>query len=304
MKIVKGWKNTDKNLMCRDFQFKVGKKYHQERDIKLCGNGFHFHENRFDIFQYYKKDDSLVVEIEASGKVITGDDKSVCSDIKIIKILTDDEVNELCNLVSNTGLHNTGDSNTGDSNAGDWNTGNSNTGDWNTGNSNTGYSNAGDWNTGNSNTGDWNTGYSNTGYSNTGNSNTGDWNTGYSNTGYSNTGDWNTSDYNTGYFNTKEIKTINVFNKPCDKKMWDKAIKPTFIYFNLTFWIPDSEMTKQEKIDHKSFHCQKGFLKGLSYKEAWQKAWDNKQEGDVEKLEALPNFDWKVFTEISGIEKP
>ena len=98
MKTVKGWKNTNKDLECRGFQFKVGESYHQNGDIELCGNGFHFHEGRFDIFKYYTKNNSLVVEIEASGEVVTGDDKSVCSDIKVIKILTDDEVKELCNL--------------------------------------------------------------------------------------------------------------------------------------------------------------------------------------------------------------
>ena len=44
-KVVKGWKNTDKDLKCKDFQFVVGESYHQKGNIKLCGNGFHFHEN-------------------------------------------------------------------------------------------------------------------------------------------------------------------------------------------------------------------------------------------------------------------
>ena len=63
-------------------------------------------------------------------------------------------------------------------------------------------------------------------------------------------------------------------------------------------------MTDKEKKDHPEFYCLKGYLKTLSYKDAWKRAWDNKSDGDIEKLEALPNFKWKVFTEISGIEKP
>lgn len=234
MGIIKGWKNTNKNLECIGFKFEVGKSYKQDGKIKLCSNGFHFHENRFDIFKYYGKDDSLVLEVEATGEVVTGDDKSVCSDIKIIRILTDEEIKELCNLKTNTGLHNSGHSNSGDSNS----------------------------------------------------------------------GDWNKSNYNTGCFNTDIIDTINIFNKPCDRKKWEQSNKPNFIFFNLTFWIPESKMTDQEKKDHAYFYCPGGYLKTLSYKEAWRRAWEGKYDGDLEKLEALPNFNWEVFTEISGIEKP
>ena len=102
MKRIKGWKNTNKDLKCRGFQFEVGKEYHQDGRIELCGNGFHFHENRFDIFKYYDRE-SKVVEIEAFGEVETGDNKSVCSDIKIIRVLDEEEIKELCNLKTNTG---------------------------------------------------------------------------------------------------------------------------------------------------------------------------------------------------------
>ena len=294
MKIVKGWKNTNKEMVCRDFKFEVGKSYHQDGEISLCNNGFHFHENRFDIFKYYNKKYSIVVEVEASGEVVTGNDKSVCSDIKIIKVLTDDDINMLCNLISNIGLHNSGNSNSGDSNSGYSNSGNSNSGnrnsgDWNSGNSNSGYRNSGNSNSGNSNSGN-----SNSGYSNSGDWNSGDWNS----------GDWNKSDRNNGFFNTEKITTINIFNKPCDVDRWNKSEKPSFIYFGLTLWISESKMTDQEKKDHKYFYCTGGYLKTLEYKEAWKLSWDKKTNGEIELLEALPNFDWKVFTEISGIEKP
>ena len=255
---VKGWKNTDKDLKCRNFQFKVGESYHQDGDIRLCNKGFHFHEDRFDIFKFYDKK-SFVVEVEASGEIVTGDDKSVCSDIKIIRILEDDEVKKLCNLVSNTGLHNSGNRNSGNRNSGDMNSG---------------YMNSGDRNSGDSNS------------------------------GYMNSGNWNKSNYNTGYFNTKDITTILTFNKNCKKEKWDNVKKPNFIYFNSTLWITEQDMTKQEKKDHPEFYCLKGYLKTLTYKDAWKISWDNKADDDIELLEALPNFGWKVFTEISGIEKP
>jgi len=300
---VKGWKNTDKDLKCRNFQFKVGESYHQDGDIRLCNKGFHFHEDRFDIFKFYDKK-SFVVEVEASGEIVTGDDKSVCSDIKIIRILEDDEVKKLCNLVSNTGLHNSGNRNSGNRNSGDMNSGYMNSGDRNSGDSNSGYMNSGNRNSGDRNSGDMNSGDRNSGDRNSGDRNSGNRNSGDSNSGYMNSGNWNKSNYNTGYFNTKDITTILTFNKNCKKEKWDNVKKPNFIYFNSTLWITEQDMTKQEKKDHPEFYCLKGYLKTLTYKDAWKISWDNKADDDIELLEALPNFGWKVFTEISGIEKP
>ena len=118
-------------------------------------------------------------------------------------------------------------------------------------------------NTGNRNTGNWNTGDSNTGNSNTGNSNTGN----------RNTGNWNTSNYNTGFFNTEEVKIIKVFNKDCDKSIWDNCNKPSFIYFE---------------------------LEG-DYKKSFVKSFEKASKEDVELLIKLPNFDFKVFEKISSI---
>jgi hypothetical protein len=187
----------------------------------------------------------------------------------------------------NTGNRNTGNRNTGNWSTGDWNTGNRNTGDWNTGgqntgNRNTGNWNTGDWNTGFLNTGDWNTGNRNTGDWNTGNWNTGDWNTGGQNTGNRNTGnrntgDWNTSDRNTGFFNTKPISTILVFNVETSLDEWGSCEKPNFVYFNLV-------------------GCG-------DYKKSFIASFNKTTKSDVELLLKLPNFDYKVFEEISGISE-
>ena len=157
--------------------------------------------------------------------------------------------------------------------------------------------NTGNWNTGNSNTGNRNTGYSNTGYWNTGS-----WNTGYSNTGCNNTGNWNACDHETGAFNTKQSDTIRVFNKDCSRKEWLEADKPEFLYFNLTEWVREEDMTDQEKEDNETFHTTGGYLKSYDYKEAFQKSWDEADAEDRAKLFKLPNFDAEVFKEISGID--
>jgi hypothetical protein len=189
--------------------------------------------------------------------------------------------------MTNTGKDNTGYRNTGDRNTGNWNTGDRNTGDWNTG----------DWNTGYRNTGDWNTGYWNTG-----NSNTGNWNTGYWNTGDSNTGNWNTTDRETGFFNTTQSDKVRVFNKDCDREVWENANKPDLLWFPVNEWISESSMTDQEKIDNETFHTTGGYLRSYEYQEAYQKSWHEASEEDRKLVEQLPNFDADVFLEISGID--
>jgi len=172
-------------------------------------------------------------------------------------------------------------------NTGYWNTGNRNTGDWNTGYRNTGNRNTGDWNTGGRNTGD-----RNTGDRNTGSRNTGDWNT----------GDWNTGDWNTGFFNTVTPDVVLVFDKECQREEWEKAYKPNFLFFDLTYWVEESEMTDEEKTLDPGSHYRGGQLRKKDYKAAFKEAWDNADPDDREKIKNLPNFDPQIFFEISGID--
>ena len=301
--IIKGYKAFNKGLVCRGFQFEFGKDFKHDGEIKLCESGFHFCKSLGNVYNYYSfGSDIEVCEIETEGEVIDQDDmeKSVTNHIRIVRMLNPVEAsnnNGIGNVGhSNTGDWNTGNSNTGNSNTGNSNTGNSNTGDWNTGNSNTGNSNTGNSNTGYSNTGHWNTGHSNTGNSNTGNSNTG-----YGNTGHWNTGHWNTGNSNTGFFNTKTPDEILVFGKKCSREKWDKADKPSWLYFNLTEWIDFSQMTDEEKEQNPSYKTAGGYLKKYSYQEAFQKSYNSASKEEQQKIKKLPNWDKKVFYEISGI---
>lgn len=191
--------------------------------------------------------------------------------------------------------------NTGKCNTGDYNTGTYNTGDYNTGYRNTGNHNTGDYSTGDCNTGDYSTGDFNTGYKNTG-----DFNTGNYNTGDYNTGNHNIGDYNTGYFNTITPDEILVFNKKCKREDWNKCCKPYFMYFNLTKWIDEKDMTKKEKEENPTYKTTRGYLKVYEYKEAFRKSYYNLSEEEKTKqtkqLKALPNFDKDIFFEISGID--
>lgn len=84
-------------------------------------------------------------------------------------------------------------------------------------------------------------------------------------------------------------------------KLWENSNKPGFIYFNLTEWVSFRDMSDEEKARYPKAYICDGYLKTYSYKEAWQKAYSNATKEDIELLKALPNFDAKVFFEISGI---
>ncbi|MBU1020056.1 MAG: pentapeptide repeat-containing protein, partial [Firmicutes bacterium] len=121
-----------------------------------------------------------------------------------------------------------------------------------------------------------NTGNRNTGNCNTGNRNTGDCNTGYSNTGYRNTGNRNTGNRNTGFLNTNTPK-VRIFNKKTDVKRED-IVFPSFFFFDIL-----SDDTNLYK--------------------SWRKSFSSATKKDVKLLLGLPNFDYKIFSEITGISK-
>ena len=335
---VKGYKAFEKDLTCRGFQYEIGKEFEHKGTIGLCESGFHFCKKIVDILSYYNlnNEDIRLCEIEATGKVIEGDDKCVTDKIKIIREISKEEMYEIGNEgkknrgLGNTGDSNTGDSNTGYSNTGDSNTGYSNTGDSNTGDSNTGYSNTGDRNTGYRNTGDRNTGYRNTGdsntgdrntgYRNTGDSNTGDSNTGYSNTGDSNTGYRNTGDRNTGYWNTgysntgdwnktnrssgvfcNEEPKLKMFNKETDMtwEEWRNSEAYDILTKNIkSQWIWYCNMTDEEKEKYPSAKTCDGYLKEIERKTSSKEWWNQLEMYEKATLIQLPNFDLDIFNDI------
>ena len=181
--------------------------------------------------------------------------------------------------------NNIGIGNSGIRNSGIRNSGNFNSGDFNSGNFNSGNRNSGGWNSGDRNSGDFNSG----GW------NSGGWNSGYGNSGYG-----NSTNRESGIFNSEE-PTIRMFNKPTDKK-WNEIDHPHFDEFYLTKWIPESEMTDEEKKADPSYSVKQGYLKKFEWKEAWANFWRDTDEENRKKFLALPNFSWDVFTSITGIK--
>ena len=139
-----------------------------------------------------------------------------------------------------------------------------------------------------------NTGLFNTGYENTGNWNTGNWNT----------GNWNTIDGSNGVFCTEPDMNIRIFNKPSGMSLRDfygsryySALCSTPLL--LTEWI---EYTDEEKKADLEKEMIGGYLKKYTMKEAWANWWKEMSEEDRKTVQEIPNFDAKIFKEITGIE--
>ena len=310
-------KGMDKDMKCRGFQFEIGKEYKIEHDgkpLELCSDTvFHYCDNLQQVHEHYSCNEKKLnrfFEIEVLGEEVTDGQKCGSDHIKIVREITGNELAAMKGMENgNTGLFNTGDKNTGDKNTGDRNTGDGNTGYGNTGYGNTGDGNTGYKNTGDKNTGDKNTGYGNTGDGNTGDKNTGDRNTGDGNTGYKNTGDKNTGYGNTGdgsngVFCTEPDMNIRIFNRPSGMSLRDFYRSRYYealcnAPFMLTEWIP---YTEEEKKADQEKEMIGGYLKEYTMKEAWANWWGKMSEEAKKIVQDIPNFDAKIFKEITGIE--
>ena len=185
---------------------------------------------------------------------------------------------------------NSGDNNSGYRNSGDWNSGYRNSGDWNSGYRNSGYRNSGDNNSG----------YRNSGYRNSGNRNSGYRNSGDWNSGDNNSGDWNSGDSNSGYLNTNQ-PNLRIFNKQTKLKSYNNF--PNYFNFELHTWVSVLNMSDKDKRKYYWYKTTEGYLKRLEYKEAWINSFNNADKEDVAKTLNIPNFNYKLFEEISGITK-
>lgn len=180
------------------------------------------------------------------------------------------------------------------------NTGEENTGNWNSGNRNSGNCNSGNGNSGNRNSGYGNSGYCNSGYGNSGYWNSGDGNSGDCNSGDRNSGYGNSIDRESGIF-CSEQGTVRMFNKETNLK-WGDINHPNFYGFYLNKWIPENEMTDEEKKSEPNFFVMEGYLKTFTWEEAWSNYWRDTTEEDRQRVLNLPNFDAKVFKDITGID--
>lgn len=81
---MRAFKEFNKDLTCRGYQYEEGKEFHTER-AECCDTGFHACEYPLDCFGYYDPAHSVFHEVELSGEMDkSGDNTKVCAtDIKI-----------------------------------------------------------------------------------------------------------------------------------------------------------------------------------------------------------------------------
>jgi len=77
-----------------------------------------------------------------------------------------------------------------------------------------------------------------------------------------------------------------------------------FIYPDLKIcaWINTEDMSEEEKKEVSGWSEMGGYLKTLDYKEAWNEYWNRASDSDKQWFQNLPNFDPKIFKEITGID--
>ena len=97
MKKILAYKAFDKDLKCRNYQFEVGKEYH-EPIVKICQTGFHSCTNPYDVLNYYPLIDSRFCEVEVWGTIEKhSEDSKIASEFIFLKReLTQKEMNLVC----------------------------------------------------------------------------------------------------------------------------------------------------------------------------------------------------------------
>ena len=254
--------------------YEVGKTYTVEGEVRICENGYHFCKKCVDVYDYYSKP-CRICEVSVTGAVQTQGNKSVGRRLKILRELTADEINSLCN------------------------SGNRNSGNRNSGDCNSGY-----WNSGNRNSGDCNSGYWNSGYCNSGNRNSGDRNSGNRNSGDWNSGDWNSGDWNSGYCNTTE-PTVRLFDHQTDITFsdfkWSRAYGLLCnIPSDCLTWKYSEYMTDDEKAAHPEHETTGGFLYlEKADRQAW---WESLSDDSKAAITSMPYFDAEKFFICTGIK--
>ena len=136
--------------------------------------------------------------------------------------------------------------------------------------------------------------------------NTGKGCSGLCNSGNCNSGDWNKTSFSSGVFNTNEAKIL-MFNKPSDWTFRDWLDSKARFLLNqikhdLLEWVWSENMTDAEKEQHPEHTTTGGYLKILDESECGQKWWDSLSYDDKMVIASLPNFDVKIFEEITGIK--
>ena len=97
-------------------------------------------------------------------------------------------------------------------------------------------------------------------------------------------------------------KSYRIFNQNVPKDEWNKINSSLNIKIPLTKWIDKSDMTKEEKDSNSVWKEIGGYLKVLSYEDAWKSWWDNASQKEKNAILDIKYFDQSLFKEITGID--
>jgi hypothetical protein len=97
-------------------------------------------------------------------------------------------------------------------------------------------------------------------------------------------------------------KNHRIFNIDVSKDIYEKAIntKPSF-ELSVSIWRKEEDMTKEEKKNVSTWSQMGGYLKTLSYKDAWAEAWPKASDDFKKWVKGLPNFSPEIFENITGL---
>ena len=82
MEKITSYKGFNKDMTCRDFQYKEGESY-EEPSAKACERGFHACEYPLDCLGYYSPNESVYHVVEQSGEISRHSDDTKVASTKI-----------------------------------------------------------------------------------------------------------------------------------------------------------------------------------------------------------------------------
>ena len=100
-------------------------------------------------------------------------------------------------------------------------------------------------------------------------------------------------------------KNSQIFNKDVSADEFDKAKSALNVKnFKLPIakWVDKKDMTAEEKKNWKSYTETGGYLKTLSYQDAWKELWSTLSSEDKNFFKTFKNFDAEIFEKITGIK--
>lgn len=86
-------------------------------------------------------------------------------------------------------------------------------------------------------------------------------------------------------------------------KDWENHPACQLMYqIDFTFWVQWEAMTQKEQSENPRYEASGGYTKAIPMKEAWANFWHNLTDENKKHFTTLPNFDSKIFEEITGIK--